>query len=280
MKYLLFDTTFLAHRARFSTGSLKFDGNPTGVAFGVLRDIETQMELHGPAKCLFAFDYGGAGLRGQLSPTYKISRQKELNEEEAEEQKLFLDQCRLIHSDILPSMGFNNLYRVRGLEGDDILARLALDLPMSDEGVIITGDHDMWQCLRENVIWHSPAGRTVTFASFKAEWDIFPFEWATAKSIAGCSTDDVEGVPGVGEKTAVKWMKGLLKPESKKSIAIYDNLDLMKRNLPLVTLPFEGTPSFKIVEDDFSEDKKREVYMRLGIRVDRRAKKAYQGFDL
>jgi DNA polymerase-1 len=276
MRYLIFDTTYLAHKARFSTGSLKFDGNPTGVAFGVLRDIERFLELYSPCTCVFAFDWGGPGLRGALSATYKISRSKVKNvhgewvpkpmtHDEEEEQRLFHDQCKTLYREILPNMGFKNIFRVKGFEGDDIIAKVAEDLPMTDEGVMVSGDHDMWQCLRSNVSWHAPSSGVVTFASFQKEWGLYPFQWAMVKSIAGCSSDDVEGVPGVGEKTAAKFVLGKLKPDSTKCKAIEANLELMRRNKPLVTLPFYDTPSFTLQPDEYDQDKKRAVYLSLGI---------------
>ena len=295
-RYLILDTTYLAHKARFSTGSLKFDGNPTGVAFGVLRDIEKFLEIYAPCTCVFAFDWGGPGFRGALSKTYKISRSnqkdlygnwvpKPMTFAEEEEQKLFHEQCKALYREILPNMGFKNIFRVKGFEGDDIIAKVAEDLPMSDEGVMITGDHDMWQCLRSNVSWHAPSSGVVTFASFQAEWGLYPFQWAMVKSIAGCSSDDVEGVPGVGEKTAAKFILGKLKTDSKKYKDIESNLELMRRNKPLVTLPFYDTPSFTILPDEYDQDKKRTVYLSLGIQSDRRAKSkrgdtGFKGFDL
>lgn len=295
MRYLIFDTTYLAHKARFSTGSLKFDGNPTGVAFGVLRDIETFLEMYNPCTCVFAFDWGGAGLRGQISPQYKISRHNELQpdgtwapksmtEDEIEEQRLFHEQCKNLYQIVLPGMGFKNLFRVKGYEGDDIMAKIAEDLKAGDEGVLITGDHDLWQCLQPHITWHSPSHGVVTNESFQKEWGLLPSQWTMVKAIAGCDTDDVIGIKGVGEKTAAKWVLGSLKPTAKKYEAISKDLDVITRNMPLVSLPFPGTPSFELKEDEYSEDKKREVYMTLGIRSDRRAKAkphgGIKGFDL
>lgn len=296
MRYLIFDTTYLAHKARFSTGSLRFEGNPTGVAFGVLRDIDRFLEMYSPCTCVFAFDWGGAGLRKEISPTYKISRSNEKNEngewvpksqtaEEIEEARLFHDQCKTLYREILPNLGFKNLFRVKGYEGDDIIAKIAEDLPMSDEGVMITGDHDLWQCLRSNVSWHAPAAGVVTFEAFQKEWGLYPFQWAQVKAISGCDTDDVEGVEGVGEKTAAKWILGKLKPESKKCIAIEANLGVMKKNKELVTLPFKGLPPFNILPDEYDTEKKRAVYLSLGIQSDRRAKSkrgdsGFKGFEL
>ena len=271
--YALFDTHYLCHRARWSTGGLKNQDQATGVAFGVLMEIEKTIDLLHPKTCVFAFDYGGPGVRGELFPDYKISRRQEKTEEEQEEQKLFFDQVKVLFKEILPGMGFKNIFKAKGFEGDDIIAKIAMDLPSSSEIVIISGDFDMFQVLAPNIVFRHPNGKVVTSESFRKEYGVLPSDWARVKAIAGCNTDDVPGVMGVGELTAAKYLRGELKKDSKKAIAIESSLDIVARNLPLVTLPFPGTPSFSLEEDELSEEKRREVFSSLGIRTDRRRPK-------
>ena len=57
--WCVIDVSYLAHRAFHTTGSLSYEGNPTGVLFGVLRDIEKQLDLHGASLAVFAFDSFG-----------------------------------------------------------------------------------------------------------------------------------------------------------------------------------------------------------------------------
>lgn len=282
----LVDTTYLCHRAWHATGRLSHDGEYTGVAFGVLRDIENILEIYEGSlnTFVFAFDHGGPGLRGLRDPNYKKSRvEKELTEEEKAANQLFFDQVDNLKRKILPSIGYKNIFCKRGYEGDDIIAAAAEVVKESmDDVVIITGDNDLWQCLDDKVSWRSPSGKVVTFQSFRKEWEIDPEMWASVKALAGCSTDDVEGIKGVGEKTAAKWFNGQLKPGSKKYQDISNNLHVHNRNLPLVKLPYPGLELPGIRADGATEDNWRAVKDELGIRPARGSAKRrkFQGFNV
>jgi len=190
--HLIVDTTYLCHRARHTTGGLTHRGDPTGVAFGVLRDIEKFTDMFSADVCVFAFDYGGPGLRHEVYPKYKAHRRAEdRSEEEEEELQIFFDEVRKLYSEILPALGFRNIFRFRGYEGDDIVAQVAQDIKAEDSGMIITGDHDLFQCLRSNVHLYRPSfaykeGRVMTLRSFREEWGILPDQWAQVIAIAGC----------------------------------------------------------------------------------------------
>ena len=72
------------------------------------------------------------------------------------------------------------------------------------------------------------------------------------KTLAGCSSDEVPGIRGVGEMTACKWLRKELKEKSVAFQKIADSREeVERRNIPLVKLPFEGTPVKKIAEDRF-----------------------------
>src|SRR5690606_4825406 len=154
---LLIDVSSLAHRALHTTGGLSFEGMPTGVLFGVLRDIESFVDLFVADRCVFAFDSGGGGHRQRLYPDYKSSRRsKELTEDEKRILADYRAQIVRLEREILPDMGFRNIYKERGFEADDVIAHCAERIPSEDDAIIITSDNDLWQCLRGNVSWYSP----------------------------------------------------------------------------------------------------------------------------
>jgi 5'-3' exonuclease len=67
------------------------------------------------------------------------------------------------------------------------------------------------------------------------------------KTLAGCAGDNVKGIYGVGEKRAIQYLKGHMKKGSKFYRLIEKNrMAMIKRNRPLVNLPYKGTPDFEV----------------------------------
>lgn len=282
--WLLIDANYLCHVAWHSTGGLTFEGVETGVAFGLINKIESLIDLYVASHVAIAFDGKGKGIRVGMNPQYKSSRRtKEYTEEEREAKRLFDEQVERLRIELLPEMGFNNVFSVQGYEADDIIASVAEDLHIRDFGVIASGDNDLWQCLRENVIWHNPrSGKTVTAESFRKEWGIMPDMWASVKALAGCKSDDVIGIRGIGEKTAAKWYSGALKPSTKKYNDIVENIHVHNENIDLVRLPLSCLRLPTLRDDEITEAKKNRIKKRLGMMssiVDQRERKL-KGFKL
>jgi len=87
---------------------------------------------------------------------------------------------------------------------------------------------------------------------FKEKWyGLQPKQWATVKAVAGCNSDNVKGIPGIGEKTAAQFLTGNLARHLAKfdKIATAPKADIDFR-LRLVKLPFEGTNEFDLVEGE------------------------------
>jgi len=111
------------------------------------------------------------------------------------------------------------------------------------------------------MIWNGKM--MLTEAWLIGEYGIAPSQWADVKAIAGCSSDGVEGVRGVGEKTAAKFLRGNLKPASKAHQAIVAGNNVWRRNLPLVRLPFPGVGKFDLESD--SELDWNPTFYKLGM---------------
>lgn len=281
---LLVDISYLSYRSYHSTGRLSYEGEPTGVMFGVLRDVDAMIEMFGATQCVMAFDSGGPGLRGQILPTYKGNRDAGKTEEEIEAKEQLYIQITKLRTKVFPALGFRNIFKCRGYEADDIIAYCADRIRGDDEAVIITSDEDLFQCLRNNVRWYSPGSkRLVTSASFAEEWGIDPCQWPDVKAFAGCSTDNVPGIDGIGEKTAAKWFRGQLKPTSKAYQLISANIQVHLQNIKLVRLPFPGIEVPALVPDELTNERRIRVHQELGIRANRRPRAAQsgpKGFDL
>lgn len=275
---LLVDSNYLCYRAYRTTGGLSHQGKLTGVAFGFIRDIEILSELFEPSIVVFAFDAGGPGKRSEISSVYKSSRQ-EMTEEEREEKRQFYDQVHRLRSQILPDLGYKNVIWRKGYEADDIIAKIAEDLRTDQEATMISADGDLFQCLSDRVSFYNPHSKKITTAKkFREQWGLAPSMWASVKALAGCGTDDVEGIRGVGEVTAAKWFNGKLKPDSKGYKLISDNLEVFNKNIDLVKLPFPGLELPELVPDDTNLAKLMKVKADLGIKAKRT--RVPGGFDL
>jgi 5'-3' exonuclease len=141
-------------------------------------------------------------------------------------------------------------------------------IPKEDDIILITADKDMYQCLSDRVIiWEPRTRNVITIAGFIKAYGINPDQWAEVKAIAGCGTDDVVGVRGVGEATAIAYIRGDLKP-GKKLQAIQEayRSGLVKQNRRLVRLPYRGCPVFELSTDEVTADKWATLANRLGMR--------------
>lgn len=275
MKELLVDFSYFAHRAQYSHKGLSFDDHATNILFGffeALRNAAFDPKLF--SNRLHLFLDSRQSHRREAFPTYKAGRQSSDDPEKVAMRQEYLTQSALLRDEILPSIGFP-FYHQTGLESDDLMAQAAIQITKDNgQGVMLTADGDLWQAITHNVHWFDP-GRDLYYepASFWAAKELDPKDWTRVKSIAGCKTDNVPGVPGVGEKTAIDFILGSLKESSKKHQAIVAGLDIINRNLELVKVPHHRTKPVDLV-DKFSWDP-REFYRwcrRLGF-------ESYRTFD-
>lgn len=264
-KWILFDVSYLAYRAHYTTGHLSYEGNSIGVSFGVIRDIECQTELHGAEKVVLAFD-NVYSLRKVAAPWYKANRRQGLTDEEKDSLDSLYRQVDQLKCVLLPTIGYRNIIEVHGYEADDVIASAAQKIPDFDRAVIVSADQDLYQCIRKNVWFYNPSSKkTVDYCSFVEEWSIPPTRWAQVKALAGCPSDNLLGVKGIGEKSAADYLSGKLRG-GKRWQLIRRNIDIVGLNLPLVELPYPGLVLPEIVDDEITEAGKFEVYTKLGIR--------------
>jgi DNA polymerase-1 len=268
--WLLLDVSYLAHRAFHSLRDLSYKSVKTGVVFGVLRDIISFQERFGPlSRPVFCFDVG-VPIRRDIFPGYKLKRHtKELTQEEDEARRERDSQVHAMRKEYLRDIGYRNIFWADRYEADDIIASITKSRTSMDEYIMVSADHDLYQLLDSNVHHFNPhTKKLTTIQSFHNEWGLWPKDYVRIKAIAGCSTDEIPGVDGVGEPTAAKWMRGELKPESKKARAIdcQAGRELALFNKPLVKLPYPGTPTFKLVDDEVTDEGFKAVAERLGLK--------------
>lgn len=264
--WLLLDCDYLCHRAFYSTGTLKFGDVLTGVVFGFLRDIVNFQQLFQTDDIAFCFDHGKS-LRVLEYPRYKSNRQQVEGTSEFNAKKELAFQIKQLRLDYLPSIGFRNVFWQNGYEADDVIASVCKNLTKRESAVVISADHDLYQLLTDRVIIFNPHKKqTVTVKTFEDEWGLSPTQWVDIKSIAGCQTDCIAGVQGVGEKTAAKFITGSLKTSAKAFNAIVKGNAVWKRNRYLVQLPYPGTDRFELEDDKIKREDWTELTTRLGMK--------------
>jgi DNA polymerase-1 len=229
-------------------GSLSHDEMPTGIIFGFLNQIFQLATKFDYPQFVFCWD-SKRSYRREVYPQYKI-KNKGLTEEMLDLISISKPQFILIRTQILPRLGFVNNFIQTGLEADDIIAVIIKH--HSNQFVIVSADNDLYQLLNPNVSMYDPRTKSqYTEKDFVKEWGIFPKDWAKIKALVGCNGDNVKGIPGIGEKTGIKWLKGILK--GKKADLISQNFEKMNKiNSPLVSLPHPYTKSVVLHKDEFS----------------------------
>jgi len=248
MKTVLIDSNFLAYRAKLKVGNLEYNGVPTGIMFGFFNQLITVDNKLSPDKIVFFWD-SKENKRKEILPTYKEKRHKNQTEEEKKEWEAAFGEFNKLSNQILPNIGFTNNFFQKGYESDDLIAKYVLDKVYEDI-YIVTGDDDLLQLLDYSRMYNPAKDKTIDAKKFQKDYAITPDKWIEVKKIAGCSSDNVPGITGVGEKTAIKYLNNELKKTSKKYKDIKENKELIEFNDQLVNLPFEGTKQINAEKDN------------------------------
>jgi len=207
-------------------------------------------------------------IRKKIYPAYKEKRNnKERTQKEIDLDALAYPQFDAVVNDMLPEIGYNNIFKTNGLEADDIIGRICKTYT-NCEIIIVTTDKDMYQLLTNMVCIMNPKTmQYYTKAKFKKQYGIIPKMWKRVKAIGGCSSDEVKGVEGVAETTALKYIKGTLPSHYKtfQRIRSKEGKRIINRNKALVILPFRRTPNYEIVEDRISKIRLHNIAKKYGF---------------
>lgn len=254
---LILDASGIAHACKHTLGTLSYEDQSTGVLFGMFLSIQKLAKRFRTRKFAFAWDSKKSFRREKFSG-YKNRKSKELTEEEKDINRSFAIQYNLLRTKLIPKFGFTNSFIQTGYEADDIIAQLAMsicrpeviDEDSSYKAIIVSRDNDLLQLLQYADVYDPISQKLMTEKKFQAEWGFSSDKWSALKAIAGCSSDTVPGIPGIGEKTAAKYIRNELDANSKA----FDNIHRGKRNIEfyyeLVNLPMEGTNQFEFKNVD------------------------------
>ena len=205
-KLMLLDGNSLINRAFFGVRPLNApDGTPTNAVYGFLAILQKLLEDENPDGLAVAFDRKEPTFRHKHSEAYKATR-KPMPDELAAQMPLL--------KEVLDAMG---VYRCElpGWEADDLLGTLSRrGAAEGMECVVVTGDKDALQLVGErvrvlNVKTRMGQTETVDYTpeKFREEYGFDPPGMVDLKALMGDSSDNIPGVPGVGEKTALELLR-------------------------------------------------------------------------
>ena len=269
MLMLLIDSHYLMWRAYYTTGRLSYEGEPTGTIFGFLRDVLMLRNRFMTDNLVFCLD-SPVRKRKEVNPMYKYARD---NRYIAPEEKVRINdmrkQMKVMVNEILPGMGYVNLFRSEGYEADDLIAKVCEDY-LDQEIIIVSGDSDLFQLLKKGVCIFNPRdSKLTTSRTFKQMYGITPEQWVLVKAMAGDEPDSVHGIKGIGQKTAIKWLQDKISIHSwaGRVITSKPNQKIIQDNIKMIKLPYEGTPFLEIQEQPEIEERKwKDVMYKYGIK--------------
>ena len=196
----LVDGSSYVHRAYHAIGNLSNSkGFPTNAILGFAKMTLKLIEERKPRYMAVVFDAKGPNFRHKIYEEYKANRPPMPEDLQA--------QIPYIRAFV---KGLNvNMIEMAGYEADDIIGTLAR---MGEEKglrvVIITGDKDFRQLISPNIsLWDTMKNRFTDLEGFREEYGLEPDQVIEFMGLSGDPSDNIPGVPGVGEKTALTLIK-------------------------------------------------------------------------
>lgn len=174
------------------------DGQPTGAIFGMGNMLQKLLKDYAPEHIAVIFDPRGKTFRHELYQEYKANRPPVPPELSAQFEPL----CELIDVLGLPRL------QIAGVEADDVIATLAAQaVGQGREVLVVSGDKDLAQMVSDKVqLLDTMKGTLYDPDGIKEKYDVRPDQIVDWLALMGDTSDNVPGVPGVGAKTAAKWL--------------------------------------------------------------------------
>ena len=191
---------YRSHFALIRNPLINSKGMHTSALFGFTNQVLKLIRKEKPDYLMAAFDTSKKTFRHEMYPEYKATREK--MPEEMREQLPYL--WKLLKAMKIPTL------EQPGFEADDIIGTLAVRANESNlDTYIVSGDKDFMQLVNDHIFLYSPSGRQSDIKIYdkdavKDKWGVPPEKIIDLLGLMGDSSDNVPGVMGVGEKTAVK----------------------------------------------------------------------------
>lgn len=221
-KLMVIDGNSILNRAFYGLQTANLlatsDGLYTNAVYGFINIINKYIDEENPQYICVAFDLKAPTFRHKQFEGYKANR------------KGMPDELRVqvpVIKEVLDAMRIKRL-EMEGFEADDILGSISMCAQQKGmEVVIVTGDRDALQLARQNVrikIPKTKGGKTETeeydINTIREKYNIEPVQFIDVKALMGDKSDNIPGVPGVGEKTALELITTYGTIDN-----LYDNID-------------------------------------------------------
>ncbi|NJQ06190.1 DNA polymerase I [Streptomyces lonarensis] len=202
---MLLDGHSLAYRAFFALPAENFTtavGQPTNAIYGFTSMLANTVRDEAPTHLAVAFDVSRKTWRSERFPEYKATR--------SATPDAFRGQVELI-GELLDAMAVRR-FAVDGFEADDVIATLATRAAADGyEVLIVTGDRDNFQLVTDDVTVLYPTKGVSELTRFtpdkiEEKYGLRPAQYPDFAALRGDPSDNLPGIPGVGEKTATKWI--------------------------------------------------------------------------
>ncbi len=204
-RLLLIDGHSMAYRAFFALPAENFttaQGQHTNAIYGFATMLLSLLSTEKPTHVAVAFDVSRKTFRSEIFPEYKANRAKTPDE--------FRSQMSYLH-ELVTAFGITT-FEVEGFEADDVIATITKQAERENAEVFIcTGDRDSFQLVNEKTtVLYPKRGVSdlvrMTPAAVQEKYGMSPEQYPDFAALRGDPSDNLPSVPGVGEKTAAKWV--------------------------------------------------------------------------
>ncbi|MGX9461781.1 DNA polymerase I [Shewanella sp. A14] len=243
---ILVDGSSYLYRAYYAPPHLtNSKGEATGAVYGVVNMLRSLLSRYSPSHIVVVFDAKGKTFRNDMYSEYKAQRPPMPDD--------LRSQIEPLHN-IIQAMGLP-LISIPGVEADDVIGTIALQASKEGRATLIsTGDKDMAQLVNEHVTLINTMTDTIMGPEeVKSKFGVAPDRIIDFLALMGDKADNIPGLPGVGEKTALAMLTGvgsvaqlLAEPYSVVDVGfrgsktmpakIIDNADMLRLSYELATI--------------------------------------------
>ena len=247
-RLLLIDGHSMAYRAFYALPAENFttaSGQHTNAIYGFATMLLSLLSTEKPTHVAVAFDVSRKTFRSEIFPEYKANRAKTPDE--------FRSQMSYLH-ELVSAFGIPQ-FEVEGYEADDVIATITKRAEKEGAEVFIcTGDRDSFQLVNEKTTVLYPKRGVSDLArmtpdAVQEKYGMSPVQYPDFAALRGDPSDNLPSIPGVGEKTAAKWvveygslqelLSNVDKVGGKVGQSLRDSIDNVIRNRELTQLVAE-----------------------------------------